>query len=183
VAAASRDILGSPEAVERAAELEAYRRSIVEERWLSTLILSVHLEIEALLEILLSALSTPISRRLREAGFAKKLSECQARAVLDAKLASCLSSLNALRNELAHSLESRPTRDSIFRFIAVMSAMHPVQVLVTADAEPLKLLTFEQIRDHFTNSGADELEGFVFFSLMLLRSTVSARLPSVDTNG
>jgi hypothetical protein len=180
VATASRDMLNSPEAAERAANLEAYRRRIIEERWLSTLILSVHLEIEAMLEALLGA---PTSRRVREAGFARKLSECQARVLLEAKLASCLVALNFLRNELAHNLENRPTRDSLFRFIEAMSAMHPLEVLATAGAKPLKLLTFAQIRSHFSDAGAEELEGFIFFSLMLLRASVRVRVQPVDANG
>jgi len=77
MASTMSEILDSPEALKHAADLEAYRRRIIEERWLSTLILSVYLEVEAMLLVLLGTLGIPESRRKRNMGFARKLAECQ----------------------------------------------------------------------------------------------------------
>ena len=45
--------LDTPAAKQTASNLDAYRRQVIEERWLSTLILSGHLEIEAALQALI----------------------------------------------------------------------------------------------------------------------------------
>lgn len=177
------EVLNSPEAAERAADLEAYRRRVIEERWLSTLILSVHLEVEAMLEVLLSTARGPEPRRQRDIGFAKKLSQCQASSLLDVKLAPSLGALNTLRNELAHTLKNRPSSDSIYRFIETMSAMHPLQVSYGAEEAPVRLVRFEDVQRHFSGAGAEDLEHFVFFSLMLLRASVSAHLQAGSIHG
>ena len=49
--------LDTPEAKEAAARLNAYKHEVIHERWLSTLILCIHLELEACLEVLLCSFS------------------------------------------------------------------------------------------------------------------------------
>ncbi|GAA5233491.1 hypothetical protein FOZ76_08640 [Verticiella sediminum] len=162
--------LNSPEAAAAAERLNAYRRNLIEERWLSTIILSIHLELEAMLEYMLVANAGKPTKSLGRAGFAKKLSLCEAAGFVDAPLATTLGAVNRLRNELAHRLDNKPTTDSIFRFIEAMSVMHPLQVVPPEDPVPVKLHMFEQISQYFRGDRLEESEGIVFTSLMLLRA-------------
>jgi len=162
--------LNSPEAVSAAERLNAYRRDLIEERWLSTLILSVHLELEALLEHMLSANSAVPTKSIGRAGFAKKVSACEAARFVDLPLAATLKAVNILRNELAHRLDNKPTAESIFRFIEAMSVMHPLQVVIPGHPDPVNLHTVEEISAHFEDAGLEEMESLVFTSLMLLRA-------------
>lgn len=164
--------LNTPEAAAAAERLNAFRRNLIEERWLSTIILSIHLELEAMLEHMLVANPAKAEGPHSRAGFAKKLSRCQSAQFIEEPVAIALRAVNNLRNELAHHLDNKPTTDSIFRFIEAMSTMHPVQFALPEDSTPVKLQTFEQIAKHFVGAGREELEGFVFFSLMLLRATL-----------
>lgn len=168
--------LNSTEAYAAADRLNAYLRDLLEERWLSTIILSIHLELEAMLEYLLITNSEVPRKASSKAGFAKKLSLCEAAGFLEAPLAAALKTVNNLRNELAHRLDNKPTVNSIFRFIEAMSVMHPLQVILSEDSAPVKLHTFEQIAKHFKSDGLEELEGLVFTSLMLLKAKVLAIL-------
>ncbi len=162
--------LNSPEAAAAAGRLNAFRLNLVEERWLSTIILSIHLELEAMLEYILVANAEEPTKSLGRAGFAKKLSLCEAAGLVDPPLTATLRATNSLRNELAHRLDNKPTADSIFRFIEAMSVMHPLQAILPEDPTPVKLHTFEQISRHFRGDGLAEMEGAVFTSLMLLRA-------------
>lgn len=162
--------LNSPEAAAAAERLNAYRRNLVEERWLSTIILSIHLELEAMLEYIFVTHAGKPTKPLGRAGFAKKLSLCEAAGFVDAPLATTLGAVNRLRNELAHRLDNKPTTDSIFRFIEAMSGMHPLQAVPPEDPISVKLHTFEQISQYFRGDRLEESEGIVFTSLMLLRA-------------
>jgi hypothetical protein len=164
--------LNSPEAAAAAERLNAFRRNLVEERWLSTIILSIHLELEAMLEYMLQANAVESTKFHSRAGFAKKLSLCVAAGFVDTSLTAALKAANGLRNELAHHLDNKPTTDSIFRFIEAMSVMHPLQVVLPGNPNPVKLHTFEQISGYFAVAGLDEMEGVVFTSLMLLRASM-----------
>ena len=167
--------LETPEARQRADHLNAYKQEIIEQRWLSTLILSVHLELEACLEVLLtsaqSATGSPTSR-IRNATFSAKLARCADAALLEPKVIGAVAAVNKLRNELAHRLDNKPTEDSIFRFIESMSAMHPISVTDQSGDSEEKLTTFSEISAHFSGAQAEILEDFVFVSMMLLRATL-----------
>lgn len=154
--------------------LNAYRQRLVQERWLSTLILSVHLELEAAMEVLIrkGRLAHGKSTNMRDATFSVKVSQCETLALLDSKVVSCLRAVNKLRNELAHRLDNKPTSTSMYRFIESMSVMHPLSVTEGPDLPTKSLRTFDAIHEHFTGAGAQNLEEFIFISLMLLRATM-----------
>lgn len=59
-----------------------------------------------------------------------------------------------------------------------MSAMHPLGVVAAPGLSAKELKTFESIKAHFTGDAAQELEGFVYASLMLLRATLFVRVKS-----
>lgn len=172
--------LDTPAARPAASNIDAYRQQIIHERWLSTLILSVHLEIEAVLEVLihLSRHTNGKSSKARDTHFSTKVSQCEALALLEPKVIGCLRAVNKLRNELAHRLDNKPTSQSIYRFIESMSAMHPLQFTKGPNLPVKNLLTFDAIREHFKGAEAQNLDEFVFISLMLVRSTLFLRLKS-----
>ena len=101
----------SQEARHNAQKLKDYRLRIIQERWLSTVILTVHLEIEAILtEILCKTLPAPTKLfGSRNVGFAQKLALCEAHRSLDIPLAAGIRAVNTLRNQLAHALNDVPT--------------------------------------------------------------------------
>lgn len=170
--------VNTPEGRQTALNLDAYRQEIIQERWLSTLILSIHLELEAMLEVLIA--SVPSERKKhsngRGATFSEKAAECSLRRLLEPKVISCLKAVNKLRNELAHRLDNKPTDSAIFSFIESMSLMHPLRVFENSSSPGRNLQTFAEIKEHFNGAEAENLEEFVFITLMLLRSTISVRL-------
>lgn len=170
--------INTSEARQAALDLDAYRLKIIQERWLSTLILSIHLELEAMLEALIAA--APFERKKQSNGwgtnFSAKVAECELYRLLEPKMISCLKAVNKLRNELAHRLDNKPTDSAIFSFIESMSSMHPLRVFENSSSPGRDLHTFAEIKEHFIGSEAANLEEFVFVSLMLLRSTISIRL-------
>ena len=174
--------LDTPEAAASAARLNAYKQELIQERWLSTLILSIHLEVEACLEVLVSSTSLASkteSSWKRGASFSTKLSRCDSMKLLKPNVLDAVKTLNKLRNELAHRLDNRPTNDSLFRFIESMSAMHPLSVTDRSGLPAKELKTFEAIKSHFTAEEAVNLEDFVFVSVMLLRATLFARVKAI----
>lgn len=166
--------LEAPAAQESAAKLNAFRNRLIQERWLSTLILGIHLELEAVMEALIREAKLMLGKRAspRDATFFAKVSQCESLALLDIKVISCLRALNKLRNELAHNLDNKPSSESVFRFIESMSAMHPLSVTDGTSLPAKSLGTFNSIREHFTGTEAENLEEFVFVSLMMLRGTL-----------
>jgi hypothetical protein len=157
------------EARAAADRINAYLRDLIEDRWLSTIILSIHLELEAMLEFLLISNMKEPSKARSKVGFAKKLSLCETAELLDAPLSSALRAVNSLRNELAHRLENKPTLESMFRFIESMSVIHPLQVVHPENPTPINLHTFSQIAKHFNDENLSDLEGLVFNSLRMLK--------------
>lgn len=170
--------IDTPEARQFALNLDAYRQQIVQERWLSTLILSIHLELEAMLEVLIAKAPSKCKKQSNGRGttFSAKVTECALRRLLGPEVISCLKAVNKLRNELAHRLDNKPTDSAIFSFIESMSSMHPLRVTENSSLPGRSLRTFAEIKEHFNGAEAENLEEFVFISLMLLRATVSVRL-------
>ena len=170
--------INTPEARQAALNLDAYRQQIIQERWLSTLILSIHLELEAMLEVLIA--TAPAERKKKSNGrgatFSEKVAECALRRLLEPKVILCLKAVNKLRNELAHRLDNKPTDSAIFSFIESMSSMHPLRVFENSSSPGRNLHAFAEIKERFNGAEAENLEEFVFISLMLLRSTISVRL-------
>jgi hypothetical protein len=167
----------SDEARQNAKNIDDYRLRVIHERWLSTLILTIHLEIETLLVELLRAgllhSQKFLGRKNLKPSFAQKLVACEAAGLIDDDIAEGVWAVNRLRNELAHRLDDVPSVDALARFIAAMSAMHPLQFR-SSPASPLKTLrTFQQIRAHFLKINRDEVEHFVFISLLLLKAKLS----------
>ena len=174
--------LDTPQAQEGAARLETFKREVVQERWLSTLVLSIHLEIEACLEVLLRSTSAALkpASRPRYASFSAKLSQCSALHLLEPNVIEAVKALNTLRNELAHRLDNKPTNASLFRFIAAMSAVHPLSVTDAAGLESRELRSVEAIEAHFTGEEAINFEDFIFVSMMLLRAGFLVRIKAVN---
>jgi hypothetical protein len=170
--------MDSLEARQTAHNIEAYRLRVIQERWLCTLILTVHLEIEAMLtEFLCKRLPEPKKLRgSRNLSFSQKLLFCEALRIVDAPLAEGIRAVNLLRNELAHTLNDVPTIEAQARFIVTMSAMHPLSVSSRKSTASRELRTFQQIREHFQKIDRDETEQFVFVSLLLLRAKVAVLL-------
>ncbi|MBP1205794.1 hypothetical protein JOD97_003856 [Duganella sp. 1411] len=166
--------LDAAAAKESAAKLNAFRNRLIQERWLSTLILSIHLELEAMMEALIREAKLKLGKRAssRDATFFAKVSQCEVLTLLDIKVISCLRAVNKLRNELAHNLDNKPSSESVFRFIESMSAMHPLSVSDGTNQPARSLGTFNSIREHFTGTEAENLEELVFVSLMMLRVTL-----------
>jgi hypothetical protein len=172
--------LGSNEAEQNARNIEDYRLRVIHERWLSTLILTIHIEIEAMLvELLRRRLPKPsklLETKTINFSFSQKLVLCEAVSIVDVQLAEGIRAVNKLRNELAHQLDDVPTINALARFIAAMSAMHPLQVMPKGDTSVKQLRTLQQVRDHFVKVDRTELEEFVFVSLLLLRAKVRVLL-------
>jgi hypothetical protein len=166
--------MNSLEAKRNARKIEAYRLRLIQDRWLCTVILTVHLEIEAMLtEFLCKILPEPEKLfRGRNPSFAQKLALCEALRILNARLAAGIRAVNVLRNELAHSLNDVPTIEAQAMFIAAMSGMHPLTVSSGKGTATRELRTFQQIHDHFLRIERDQMEQFVFVSLLLLRAKV-----------
>lgn len=168
--------LDSDEAKENARNIEHLRLSIIRDRWLSTIILTIHIEIEALLvELLRRNLPRPdklFENRNARPTFAQKLVLCETLGLLGDSVAGGVWALNRLRNELAHRLDDVPTLDALAAFIAAMSAIHPLQVTAPGATSPKQLHTFQQVRSHFLEADRHEVEQFVFVSLLLLRANV-----------
>ena len=171
-------VLDTPESEESARRLNAFKTRIIQERWLSTLILSIHLELEGCLEALLKSL--PGANQSARAGkyiqFFQKLTQCADNGLLNTAVVSAVKSVNVLRNELAHRLDNQPTRESLFRFISSMSGIHPLSVSYNDGRSAKQLKTFRAIKDHFSGDGDAELDEFVFVSLMLLRASMFSRV-------
>jgi hypothetical protein len=166
--------LDADESKQNAMNIENYRLSIMHERWLSTLILTIHLEIEALLVQLLRE-GLPRGKKFldsksRKPSFAQKLTVCEAANLIDDNLAEGVWAVNSLRNELAHRLDDAPSVDALARFIAAMSTMHPLQVRSKNATSFQSLRGIEEIRSHFLETDPEEVEHFVFISLLLLRA-------------
>jgi hypothetical protein len=164
------------EGKQTAKNIEEYRLRLIHERWLSTIILVIHLEIETMLvELLRKKLSKPqkvLENRSVNLSFAYKVSLCEALGIVDSQVAESIRAVNKLRNQLAHQLTDVPTLDALARFIASMSAMHPLHYTSPKTKSPRNLKTYEQVRDHFLTVDHDELERFVFVSLLILRAKV-----------
>jgi hypothetical protein len=175
------------EGEQTAKNLEEYRLSLIHERWLSTIILVVHLEMEAMLgELLRKKLRKPqklLENKNVNLSFAHKLLLCEAVDVVDSQVAESIRAVNKLRNQLAHQLADVPTLDALARFITSMSAMHPLQVILRGTKSPRNLKTYEQIRNHFLTVDRDQLEQFVYVSLLLLRAKVSTLLGQSSKTG
>ncbi|MEP6907108.1 MAG: hypothetical protein ABI858_03885 [Pseudoxanthomonas sp.] len=176
-------LLGTSESHQTATRLNAFKQEIIQERWLSTLILSIHLELEACLEVLLG--SIPVldgsAATQRNVSFSKKLKLRDNQRLLDQEEVGALYAVNLLRNELAHRLDNQPRPASIFRFIASMSAIHPLTVSDGDGYDKKELRTFQEVERHFTGEEEVNLSDFVFFSLMLLRSKMLVRVkPSMN---
>jgi hypothetical protein len=173
--------MATREGVRNAKRIEAYRLRLIQDRWLCSVILTVHLEIEAVLaEALRRKLPEP--KRLfhaRALSFSHNLSFCEALGVLDAQLAAGIRAVNRLRNELAHRLTGVPTVDSLAKFIAAMSVMHPLTYR-RRKGKTKELRTFQQIRNHFLTIDAAEVEHFVFVSLILLKVKVEGLVVESD---
>jgi hypothetical protein len=168
------------EGEQNAKNIEEYRLSLIHERWLSTIILAIHLEIEAILVELLRR-KLPKSQKVLEhkninLSFSHKLLLCEAVDIVDSQIAESIRAVNKLRNQLAHQLADVPTLDALARFIVSMSAMHPLQVTSRETKSPRELKTYEQVRDHFLAVDRNELEQFAYVSLLLLRAKVTTLL-------
>ncbi len=102
----------SDEARQNAKNIEDYRLSVIQERWLSTLIQTIHLEIETfLVEILRIGLPHPqkfLESKSLKPSFAQKLVACEAAGLVDDDIAEGVRAVNTLRNELAHKLDDVP---------------------------------------------------------------------------
>jgi hypothetical protein len=108
---------------------------------------------------------------------------CEAVEIVDSQVAESIRAVNRLRNQLAHQLADVPTLDALARFIASMSAMHPLQVISRGTKSPRDLKTYEQVRDHFLTVDRDELAQFVYVSLLLLKAKVSTLLDESSKTG
>lgn len=169
----NRESSGSKGAIANAKKIELLRKNIVEERWLSTWILTVHMEIEIVLtELLKHNLPKPekFLNRSHKPSFADKLVLCDSLNLINEKLSHAIWSLNRLRNELAHQFEDVPSVDNLSKFIEDMSGIHPLKVTIKDTKSTKKLRTFQQIKTHFLKAPREEFEQFVFVSLLLLRS-------------
>ena len=94
-----RDVpLDSDEAKQNAQDIENYRLSVMHERWLSTLILTTHIEIEALLvELLRRNLPRPqklLERKTMRPSFSQKLVTCEALNLVDDDVAEGIWAVN-----------------------------------------------------------------------------------------
>jgi hypothetical protein len=157
--------------------LMEFRDRVVTERWLGTLILTIHLECEAIMEELLrEALSKPEELEPGRFSFSQRLTLCEALSLIDEKPATSVRALNTLRNELAHNLHEVPSLSAISKFIAAMSSMHPLSVTTKAGARPKKLNTVQQVHAYFEGVEKTEVEELVFVSLMLLRASLLSLL-------
>lgn len=175
-----KKITSSKEAQQNAINIENQRLSIIEERWLATCILTIHLEIEMILTELLKRKLPKPDKYLKNAhcktSFSHKLVLCESLLIANEKLASAIWSLNKLRNELAHKLENVPSIDNLSKFIEGMSGIHPLNVTIKNYKSVKKLRTFQQIKSHFTKTPREEIERFVYVSLLLLRANVISLL-------
>lgn len=168
--------LNSKEELDTAKRIEEYRRGVIKERWLVTHILSIHLEIESFMtELLRQTLPKPekfFGKDGQKITFAQKLTLCEALNVVEQDLAISIRALNKLRNESAHVPGYIPTLDDIAKFLASMSKMHPLRVTIPG-AQSKKLHNLKQIRNHIEQADHEEIELFVFISLLLLKAKVT----------
>ena len=162
----------SKEAKQNAINIELQRQSLIEERWLATWILTVHLEIEMILtELLKQKLPKPnkfLDNGHSKPSFAHKLVLCESLSLISEKLSHAIWSLNRLRNELAHQLEDVPSIDNLSKFIEGMSGIHPLMVGRKGAASMKELRTFQQVKSHFLETPREEIEQFAYVSLRLL---------------
>jgi hypothetical protein len=169
--------VNSKEARDNAMRIEEYRRRVIKERWLITHILSIHLEIESFMtELLRQILPKPeklFGKDGQKTTFTQKLTLCEALNVVGQDLAISIRALNKLRNESAHVPGYILTLDDIAKFIASMSKMHPLRV-TTPGARSKNLHNLKQIRNHIEQTDREEIELFVFISLLLLKAKVSS---------
>jgi len=179
--------LDSEEARESARRIEAYRRQVIEERWLSTLVLSIHLEIESMLsEMLRQTLPKP-ERFLDRPGsgptFSQKLTLCESLDLLDDNRVAAVRALNRLRNTLAHNMAQTSPVAELVRFLAAMSGLHAFTYRRSPDSEEIKLQTYQQMLAHFESVERSQVEYFLFISLKLLRANLSVMFKDEPPSG
>ena|SRR5689334_20446299 len=171
------NILDSAEAVDSARRLEEQRRKLIEERWLSTHVLAVHLEIESMLGTMLRQTLPKPKRLLDRPGvsptFAQKLTLCDALDLLDNKLVVAIRALNRLRNSYAHTPNPNLPLPELVRFLAAVHEIHPITYQQNRDATPVELRTNHGILAHFEANGTENLEGMLFIALRLLRANLA----------
>jgi hypothetical protein len=166
------------DAQEAARRHNAFLHEILTNRWLSTLVLSMHLEIEAVLTNMLH-LGLPKPERLfRGKGptFAQKVDICDSLDLLDEKDAIALRALNKIRNSFSHNMDQDLPFKELCTFLSVKGPSH----YTNADgSKSISLGTIQKITEHFENEGRDELEDTVFLSTRLLLASLSVRLKSM----
>jgi hypothetical protein len=169
-----KDILDSEEARENARRIEEQRRQIVEERWLSTHVLAMHLEIESMLGVMLRQTLPKPERFLEKEGmgptFAQKLTLCDSLDLLEDNVVAAVRALNRLRNSYAHTPDQELSVPELVKFLAAVYSIHPFTYRQTRDGEEVIFQSYQELLAHFDTIGRSELESMLFISLRLLRA-------------
>ncbi len=170
-------MVDSDEGRENARQLEQLRRQLIEERWVATHVLAVHLEIESMLGTILRQTLPKPDRFLDRSGmgptFAQKLTLCDSLGLLDDKLVAAIRALNRLRNSYAHTPDQVLDVPELVKFLAAFNEIHPVEYRQSRDAVPIKLNSYEELLAHFETNGTENIDGMLFISLRLLRASLS----------
>jgi hypothetical protein len=169
------------EGQENAKRHDAYMREILSKRWLSTLVLSMHLEIEATLTVMLYRTLPKPERLLNGKGpsFSHKLVICDSLDLLEEDTVNAVRALNKMRNSFSHNMDQElPIRE----LITFLAAMGPMGYTSADGSKRLVLDTFQKFSAHFENEGREELEEHVFFCTRLLLAKLTVRLKSLPNN-
>lgn len=175
---------GKAESVDLLDALLTYRRTVTEERWLTTHILHAHLEVEAcLVELLSRNLKRPerLFDQNRGPNFAMLISLCDAMGLVEEKLCDAVRALNKLRNAAAHVLNYRPSVKELAQFIAAVAGIYPLEVRQSGQKEGRRLSDFQQAREHFEGVDMAEALEMMFVSLRLLHVTVIGLIKPQDS--
>ena len=172
-----RDILDSEEARENARRIEEQRRQLIEERWLSTHVLAMHLEIESMLEVMLRQTLPKPDRFLNRQGtgptFAQKLTLCGSLDLLEDTVVAAIRALNRLRNSYAHTPDQELSVPELVKFLAAVHAIHPFKYRPSRDGGEVKFQSYQELLSHFDTIDRSELESMLFISLRLLRANLA----------
>jgi len=163
---------------ENARRHNAYMQEILSKRWLSTLVLSMHLEIEATLTVMLFRTLPKPERLLNGKGpsFSQKLIFCDSLDLLEDNVVKGVRALNKMRNSFSHNMDQELPIKEMVTFLA---AMGPISYTSADGSKHVELDNFQKFSVHFENEGREVLEEHVFFCTRLLLAKLSVRLKSL----
>jgi hypothetical protein len=162
--------------------LEQRRELVIQERWLLTHVLTVHLEIEntliALLKYYIPKHEKLFSDEYRSLTFAQTVSLCEGLEIIDEDVAAAIRQLNKLRNNYGHVANYRPDLKMATNFLGAIDKVFPAYRANDDDEDGFSLISPNERKQELSTLTPDQIEHSLFTSIVFLGVRVASILES-----